>query len=124
MKDLVARFLWSALHNLFHTRPTLSRFVPQETDEREPNLSFHLANEIWKYLFWLDCDFDITKTAHADKRPDIVFHKRGTNALNFLIIEIKRAANPAGIDDDVIKIEDHWFIGQFKYSFGASVLII
>jgi len=101
----------------------LSKFVPQETDEREPNLSFHLANELWKYLFWLNGDFDVTKSAHADKRPDVIFHKRAPNALNFLVVEVKRASNPHGVKEDVQKIREHWFRGKLRYCFGASVLI-
>lgn len=123
MKDLVAKFIFSALHNLFRAQPNLSKFVPQETQEREPNLSFHLANELWKYLFWFDCDFDVTKSRHNDRRPDIVFHKRGSNALNFLVIEVKRASNPDGVEKDIRKIKKHWFAADLQYDFGASVLL-
>ena len=123
MKDLVAKFIFSALHNLFRAQPNLSKFVPQETHEREPNLSFHLANELWKYLFWLDCDFDVTKPPHRDKRPDVIFHKRGSNALNFLVIEVKRDSNPDGVKEDIRKIKEHWFAGELQYDFGASVLL-
>ena len=123
MKDLVAKFIGSALQNLFRAQPNLSKFVPQETQEREPNLSFHLANELWKYIFWLDCDFDVTKSWHNDKRPDVIFHERRLNALNFLVIEVKRASNPDGVKKDICKIKEHWFAGKLKYDFGASVLI-
>jgi hypothetical protein len=123
MKELIARIICSALNNVFTGQPNLSKFIPQETAEREPNLSFHFANELWKYLFWLDCDFDVTKSFHEDKRPDMVFHKRGINALNFLVVEVKRKSNPLGFSADLEKIQNHWFGVDLHYQFGASVVI-
>lgn len=123
MRELLQTIICTALNNTFAGQPTLSKFVPQETAEREPNLSFHFANELWRFLFWLDCDFDVTKKFHNDKRPDIVFHRRGINALNFLIVEVKRKSNPEGFEEDVDKIHQHWFDGHLKYQFGASVVI-
>src|ERR1700732_1649453 len=123
VKMLVAKCICSALHNLFRAQPNLSKFVPQDTDEREPNLSFHLANELWKYFFWLDCDFDVTKAAHCDKRPDIILHKRGSHLLNFLVVEVKRASNRDGVEEDIRKIKEEWFAGNLRYDFGASVLV-
>ena len=123
MKDLITRIICSALNNVVSAQPNLSKFIPQETAEREPNLSFHFANELWKYLFWLDCDFDVTKSFHHDKRPDMVFHKRGINSLNFLVVEVKRKSNPNGFSDDLVKIRDHWFDQDLHYQFGASVVI-
>jgi hypothetical protein len=119
MRDLVAHIISSSLQNMFQAQPDLSRFIPQETLDREPNLSFHLANELWKYLFWLNCDFDVTKSLHGNQRPDIVFHRRGSNALNFLVVEVKRARDREGVPDDT----NHWFRGNLQYLFGASVLI-
>ena len=58
MKQLVAKCLYSASKHLFETQPDLSQFT-SETAEHEPNLSFHFANELWPYLFWLNCDFDV-----------------------------------------------------------------
>jgi hypothetical protein len=123
MRNLIAHILSSSLQNMFQAQPDLSLFVPQETQEREPNLSFHLANELWKYLFWLNCDFDVTKGGHYNQRPDIVFHRRGSNALNFLVVEVKRPTNPDGVQHDLSKIRNHWFEGTLQYDFGASVLI-
>ncbi|HVU07288.1 MAG TPA: hypothetical protein VHG89_01950 [Verrucomicrobiae bacterium] len=123
MKDLIIRIICSALNNVFSGQPNLSKFIPQETAEREPNLSFHFANELWKFLFWLDCDFDVTKSFHHDKRPDMIFHRRGINALNFLVVEVKRKSNPNGFADDLVKIRDHWFDDDLHYQFGASVVI-
>jgi hypothetical protein len=123
MKDLITRIICSALNNVISAQPNLSKFIPQETAEREPNLSFHFANELWRFLFWLDCDFDVTKSFHHDKRPDMIFHKRGINALNFLVVEVKRKSNPNGFADDLVKIRDHWFDKDLHYQFGASVVI-
>ncbi len=122
MKELVAKFLFSALQNLFHNQPDLSNFTSQ-TEEREPNLSFHLANELWPYLCWLQCDFDVTKPHLGDRRPDMVFHRRSIHALNFLAVEVKRRQNPKGTGDDVNKIKSAWFGNDLHYRFGASVLI-
>jgi len=123
MKDLITRIICSALNNIVSAQPNLSQFIPQETAEREPNLSFHFANELWKFLFWLGCDFDVTKSFHHDKRPDMIFHKRGINSLNFLVVEVKRESNPNGFADDLVKIRDHWFDTDLHYQFGASVVI-
>ncbi len=123
MKDILSRIIWTSLINLFQAQPNLSDFIPEVTSEREPNLSFHFANELWKYLFWLDCDFDITKLSHENKRPDIIFHKRGSNALNFLVVEVKRKGNASGFADDLEKIKNHWFGNDLDYQFGASVVI-
>jgi hypothetical protein len=123
MKDLLANIIASSLHNLFAAQPNLSQFVQQETREREPNLSSHFANELRNYLYWLDYDFDVIKTLHHDQRPDIILHKRGSKALNFLAVEVKRETNPVGIQEDLQKIRNDWFGGSLKYSFGASVVI-
>jgi hypothetical protein len=122
MKELVAGFLFSALRSLFQNQPDLSKFTSQ-TNKREPNLSFHLANELWPYMFWLDCDFDVTKRNLENRRPDIIFHRRGVHALNFLVVEVKRKDNPRGTSDDLTKIKRDWFGRHLAYRFGASVLI-
>jgi hypothetical protein len=123
MRDLVAHILSSSLQNMFQAQSDLSLFVPQETQEREPNLSFHLATELRRYLPWLSCDFDVTKGRHDNQRPDIVFHKRASNGLNFLVVEVKRSTNPEGVQHDLNKIRNHWFAGTLQYDFGGSVLI-
>jgi hypothetical protein len=121
MKTLVVRILESALWSLFHNQPTLSRYT--ETYEHEPNLSFHLANELWPYLRWLDCDFDVKKENAGLKRPDLIFHRRASNALNFLVVEVKRASNRHGVEEDIERIRTFWFRGRLQYTFGASVVI-
>lgn len=122
MKERVASFLFSALRRLYRRQPDLSLFTEQ-TEEREPNLSFHFCNELWPYLFWLQCDFDVTKGNLGDLRPDIIFHRRGIHSLNFLVIEVKRSGNRHGVASDVDKITDYWFGRELNYRFGASVLM-
>jgi|GEM_PF-1172190 len=122
MITLTVSFIYSALVNLFENQPDLSQFT-SETNEREPNLSFHLANELSPYFFWLQCDFDVTKVNLGNQRPDIIFHRRGTNIFNFLVVEVKRASNRQGNEMDVLKINDVWFSRQLNYRLGASVII-
>jgi hypothetical protein len=95
----------------------------EQTLEREPNLSFHFANEIHPYLSWLRFDCNIAKPHLADRRPDIVFHCRGILDLDCLAVEVKRQRNPKGIKDDLKKIRDDWFGEQLRYRFGAGILI-
>lgn len=121
MKTLLAHILASALLRLRRAEAKRGDFTSQ-TNWHEPNLSFHLANELVPYLFWLDCDFDVTKSGHEDKRPDIIFHRRGTNNLNFLVIELKREASRCGIKADLQKIRDEWFGGALLYRFGAGII--
>lgn len=121
MKTLLAHILASALLRLRRAEEKRGDFTSQ-TNWHEPNLSFHLANELVPYLFWLDCDFDMTKSGHEDKRPDIIFHRRGTNNLNFLVIEVKREGNRSGIEGDLEKIRNEWFAGSLLYRFGAGII--
>src|SRR6266446_10690389 len=76
MTELVADILASAATFLAEEQPTLSKFT-SETNEYEPNLSFHYATILRRFLFWLDCDFDVSKPNLGNRRPDIIFHKRG-----------------------------------------------
>lgn len=122
MEWLVVTLLFSALKNMFRNQPDLSLFTSQ-TEEREPNLSFHLANELWPYLFWLNCDFDVTKPNMGRRRPDIIFHRRGTHLFNALVVEVKREQNPVGVKGDLSKIQKYWFQAPLAYCFGASVLL-
>lgn len=122
MNEHIASLVFAALRNLFERQPDLSSFTPQ-TNEREPNLSFHFANELWPYLFWLNCDLDVTKPDMESKRPDVIFHRRGTHLLNVLVVEVKRRKNPVGVKGDLKKIKNYWFGGQLAYCFGASVLL-
>jgi len=86
----------------------------------EWNLAHHLANEIGKYIFWLNNDIEVTKRNYDRHRPDIIFHKRGVNALNFLIIELKMHGNT---EEDIRKIKEDWMHPPLSYRFGASVVV-
>jgi hypothetical protein len=43
--------------------------------------------------------------------------------LNFLAVEVKRGNDVAGTNDDLNKIVGHWFQGNLRYRFGASVIL-
>ena len=92
-----------------------------ETNQSEWNISHHLANEVSKIFSDYDCDLDIIKPNFERKRPDIIFHKRGTNDQNFLVIEVKM--DKSGANDDLEKIQDYWFRQPLNYQFGAVVVI-
>jgi hypothetical protein len=111
---------------MFVNQPDLASFTSQ-TGHHEPNFSFHLANELWKYFTWLNCDFDVIKREYENKRPDVIFHRRGRNRFNLLVVEVKRKAN-FDVDDwickkDEDKIKDVWFGGRLRYPFGVSVVM-
>ncbi len=105
---------------LFANQPNIFDFT-SETGQTEWNLAHHLANEIYKFFPDLACDFDIIKVNSGDRRPDIIFHERGSHDANFLVIEVKRDGEPAGIRADVEKIKSFWFGGPLHYQFGAVV---
>lgn len=112
---------------MFDKNRDFSAFTIQ-TAHHEPNFSFHLAKELWGYFPWLNCDFDVTKRDHDDQRPDIIFHKRGVNRFNFLVVEVKRrghhAVNTRWIcGSDETKIQEHWFADDLEYSYGLSVVL-
>lgn len=88
-----------------------------ETTMTEWNFGHHLANEIAKYISWLSHDMDVVKRNHENRRPDISFHKRGTDDFNLLAIEIKIDGS---VQKDIQKIQRHWMRGR-GYQFGASI---
>jgi hypothetical protein len=110
----------TAVDSLFTNQPNIFDFTP-ETGQSEWNLSHHLANEISKLLPNLDCDLDVIKVNIGNKRPDIIFHKRGSNKNNFLIVEVKRDGKSWEIKGDVEKIKLFWFKNNLKYLFGATI---
>lgn len=118
--DLLGNILCSSIKNLFDHQHDIFNFTTQ-TGETEWNLGHHLANEIHEYIFWLDCDIDLTKTNYHNRRPDIVFHKRGIHALNFLVIELKHRG--ASSDEDIRRIKEDWMGSNLNYRFGASINI-
>jgi len=109
-----------AVNTLFSKQPNIFEFTP-ETGQSEWNLAHHLAIEIHKMFPELDCDFDVVKVNLKNRRPDVIFHKRGTHESNYLVIEVKRDGHPADIRDDIKKIKSYWFEDQVHYRFGAVI---
>ena len=60
-----------------------------------------------------------------DKRPDVIFHKRGIKALNFVVVEIKRQRTSTSDQRqyDIDKIQNFWFGERLHYVFGASLIL-
>ena len=115
----IACIVSSAVSNLFKNQPDIFSFTP-ETGETEWNLSHHLAFEIHKYFPWLDHDVELTKANYKNKRPDVVFHKRGINELNYLVVEVKH--RNADNQDDIKKLKEYCN-GSLNYMYGVSVRI-
>jgi len=126
MIDLLARILASSIRNLGEKQPDVfeNTFF---TNMTEWNLAHHLANEISQYIFWLDHDLDVIKKRHHNQRPDIIFHKRATNALNFLVIELKKNYyfTPESLreSEDYKKVKENWMGKKLHYRFGAFLNI-
>lgn len=121
MVYLIGRVLCSAVKNLFDNQLNIFDFKSQ-TGQTEWNLTHHLAIEINKYIFWLDHDLDVTKRNLGNKRPDIIFHKRGIDALNFLVVEVKYGDR--SIEEDIRKIKEDWMGSELRYRFGATIRIV
>ncbi len=110
----------NAVNLLLNHQPNLSDFT-SETGQTEWNIAHHLANEIHSLFPEHDCDLDITKPNLGNRRPDIILHKRGSQARNFLVIEVKR--DISGTADDLEKIKNYWFVEPLKYKFGAVIVV-
>ena len=106
--------------SLFANQPTIFDFT-SETNQTEWNLAHHLANEIHKFFPTLDCDLDLIKPNLGRRRPDIVFHARGSHDHNLLVIEVKRDGGTVELAEDLRKIEAYWFSDLLRYQFGAVV---
>ena len=119
-KEELELLLKKAVTSLFVDQPDIYGFTPS-TLQPEWNLAHHLANEIHKFFPRLSCDLDITKPNDANKRPDIIFHKRGRNDSNFLVIEVKRNGAKKDLENDAEKIKSFWFRRPLRYQFGAVV---
>ncbi|MBV5326512.1 MAG: hypothetical protein JZU65_02565 [Chlorobium sp.] len=119
MTDLIGPILVSSIHNLFEHQPDVLTNT-SATGMTEWNLGHHLANEIAKYIFWLNHDLDVVKRNHHNQRPDIIFHIRGSNSLNFLVVEIKCHNDNK---NDLRKIKEDWMGTDLHYRYGASVLV-
>jgi hypothetical protein len=119
MMDLIGLILVSSIRNLFYHQPDILTNT-SATGMTEWNLGHHLANEITKYIFWLNHDLDVTKRNFDNRRPDIIFHRRGIYTLNFLVIEIK--CNNY-IHEDLRKLKEDWMGEDLHYRYGASVMV-
>src|SRR5439155_1770301 len=120
MKTLLARILCSAAQSMWQKDPTLGKYT-SETYQHELNLSFHFAAELRTWFPWLDCDFDVAKRGGNRERPDIILHRRGSHALNFLVIEVKREGSRNAVSVDLDQIRDRWFESYFRYRLGAAM---
>ena len=116
---LVIDIICSSIKNLFKNQPNIFNFT-SETHNSEWNVSHHLAFEIQKYLSWLDHDVELIKKNHENRRPDIVFHKRGINKLNFLVVEVKTSSE---ISEDIDKIKENFIDRRLEYKFGVAIKI-
>jgi len=116
---LIGSILVSSIKKLFREQPDILLHTDDST-MTEWNLGHHLANEISKYIFWLNNDLDLSKRNYENRRPDIIFHKRGINELNFLVIELKINGD---IEDDIDKIKNYWMSEPLRYRFGAIINI-
>ena len=121
-KEDIHNMVNSAIENLFLNQPNIFDFTT-ETGQTEWNLAHHLANEIHRFLGKYDCDVDVTKHSYGNKRPDIIFHRRGTNEFNYLIVEMKYRRNEAAVSDDIEKMHFHWFGKPLEYQFGVVLNI-
>ncbi|MDD2735203.1 MAG: hypothetical protein PHF56_14800 [Desulfuromonadaceae bacterium] len=119
MTNLIGSILVSSIRNLFDRQPDILTHT-SATGMTEWNLGHHLANEIVRYIFWLNHDLDVMKRNYSNRRPDIIFHRRGINALNFLVVEIKINNY---VDEDIRKIKDDWMGAELNYRYGASVVV-
>lgn len=119
MIEFIGSILVSSIRNLFNKQPDVLIHT-SATGMTEWNLGHHIANEINTYIFWLNHDLDVMKRNHENRRPDIIFHRRGTNSLNFLVLELKCTNH---IDNDIRKIQEDWMGNDLCYRYGASVII-
>jgi hypothetical protein len=122
MLELIAQLLLSAAGEMWRRQPSLSRYT-RETSEYEPNLSFHFGIELWRWLPWFDCDFDVRKGGMNDERPDLILHRRGTHAVNYLVVEVKRERSRYAANADLTQIRERWFSGELRYRYGASLIL-
>ena len=104
---------------------------------QERSLSFRFGlyfNQEIKSIEWLntlDIDLEYNKNGMEPKRiprrpngvvPDFIFHQRGNNENNVLVIEFKGWWSNDSRENDVIKLED--FVhqeGEYKYGLGFFI---
>lgn len=122
MKELLAQILLSAAAAMWRHDPTLGEYTAA-TAEHELNLAFHYAAELRRWFPWLLCDFDVTKLNFSRERPDIILHRRRSNAANYLVIEIKRERSRKAVPADLEQIRSRWFTDDLRYRYGASLIL-
>lgn len=120
MQKILTDIIYSSIRNLFENQPNIFENTTF-TNYTEWNLSYHFSNELSKYLYFLNVDIDVTKRNYKNRRPDIIFHKRGTNELNFLVIELKK--DKADKRQDIPKIKEDWMQRPLYYPYGSYVNI-
>lgn len=108
-----------AIESLFANQPDIYRLTSASA-QTEWNLTNHLARELSAFFPAFAYDVDIKKPDAGDRRPDIVFHRRGTHEDNFLVIEVKRD-NQRALTGELEKIERYWFAEPYLYQFGAAL---
>jgi len=118
-EEQVKEKLDKAIQNLFINQENIFEFTP-DSGLTEWNLAHHLAFEIQKEFPQYEHDIELTKSSFEYRRPDIIFHKRGSHNNNFLVIEVKYQSNTR---DDIEKIQNFWFESPLSYKFGASIRI-
>ncbi|WP_226639869.1 hypothetical protein [Priestia flexa] len=120
MDELIKDIIYSSIKNLFHNQPDIFNNTIY-TNFTEWNLSYHLANEIARYIYWLNVDIDVSKRNYNNRRPDIIFHKRGTNFFNYLVVELKKSQNDN--QSDICKLKKDWMREPLNYRYGAYINI-
>ena len=115
VKEAIVR----AIESLFANQPDIFRLTSASA-QTEWNLTNHLAPELSAFFPAFAYDVDIKKPDAGDRRPDIVFHRRGTHEDNFLVIEVKRD-NQRALTGELEKIERYWFAEPYLYQFGAAL---
>ena len=116
----IKELLEQAIMNLFEHQKNIFDFTSQ-TSQTEWNLGHHYANEVHKFFTDYDCDLDVVKTNFHNRRPDIIFHNRGYNDRNILVIEIKFDETEEVVAEEIQRIRDNWFHPPLSYDFGAVV---
>lgn len=120
----IEQILIKSWEKLKADQPDFGRFGV-DTSQHELNIAHHYANYVFQYLgdasTNLSCDFDVLKS-NIGKRPDIIFHERGTNDNNLLVLELKLNGRHIQATHELKRIQEDWF-GIFHYKFGAYLNI-
>ena len=118
MIEILKRIIESSVVELEKKQPDIL-ISTEQTTMTEWNLGHHYANELSKYIFWLNNDIDVVKRNYNNRRPDIIFHKRKLNCLNLLVLEIKILDEIN--TEDFNKIKNDWMQHPLNYQYGACI---